>query len=261
MAGVFTKAWSKLTGQAARDRRAAAQAILDEHEGRDHFGVEEAFARVAEILGHDEAEILVVGYVTERVSHAVLEVLADKLLEPHEERQIASVLARYDNPQLDDDARLTLERARNLYDAFTSPLEEVASPLMLKPGEYCVHGLEAEAFEERSRTVRVNYGGPSARIRIAKGLYYSAGSMAVERQQQQFHHSFGVGVLAATNKRLLWVSPGKTIAVPLSRIVLFEPFADGIKIIKDAGKPVIFTWSNDGAAGSTRIGRVIEELR
>jgi hypothetical protein len=42
---------------------------------------------------------------------------------------------------------------------------------------------------------------------------------------------------------------------------MFEPFIDGIKIIKDTGKPILFVFEGADQASMVRISRVIEELR
>jgi hypothetical protein len=42
---------------------------------------------------------------------------------------------------------------------------------------------------------------------------------------------------------------------------MFEPFTDGIKIIKDTGKPLLFIFEGEDQASMVRISRVIEELR
>lgn len=254
-------AWSKISGKEKRELRERGKEVLAEHESRTEFGADEAISRLIELMGERAGKQLFSEYSAFQIGKVVRDALDDNLLEPREEASINAVRARYGNPKLDNQSRFLLERARDQYDALTSPLEPVSTPLMLKRGEHCVFGIESEALEERNRTVRVNYGGPSARIRIAKGIYYTAGSIGVQRQTEEFHHSFGSGVLAATNKRLLWVSPSKTIAIPLSRIVMFEPYSDGVKIIKDAGKPIMFVWNDINGVAAVRVGRVIEELR
>jgi hypothetical protein len=124
-----------------------------------------------------------------------------------------------------------------------------------------VHGVRATASEQRQRTVRMNYGGPTASIRIAKGVYYRTGSIGLNRVSEGYMHSFGMGVLGATNTRLLWVSPEKSISIPLQKIVMFEPYVDGLKVIKDTGKPVLFVFDSEDRASMVRISRAIEELR
>lgn len=258
----------KLTGAEARERaeeerriRAEAAAILVEHEARDHFGAEEVLARLTALLGEEEAGKTFVAHCSPKISAVVNAVLEDGILTPDEDAAIERVRQRYGGIEIDAKSESVLETARRQHAAWTLPLAPVAVPLLLKKNEWCCHAVRAEALEQRQRTVRVNYHGPSARMRVAKGVYYSAGSVAVDRVAEAYHHSFGAGVLGATNSRLLWVSPEKSISIPLTKIVLFEPYSDGIKIVKDSGKPLLFVFEGDDGTGAVRIARAIEELR
>jgi hypothetical protein len=253
--------WGKLSGKTEREQREAAEAILKEHEARACFGADEALARLTEVLGEERAKQWFATYASRKIKAVVKEALADRVLDPEEEKRISLVMQRYGNPQLDPESQEIIERARALYHAMTGPLVPVETPLLLRKGEFCVYGTKARAMEERSRTVRVNYGGPTARIKIMKGVYYSMGSLGVSRQTESYMHSFGEGVLAATNRRLLWMSPSKTISLPLQKIVMFEPYSDGVKLHKETGKPIIFSWTKDNGVGSVLIGRVLDELR
>ena len=53
----------------------------------------------------------------------------------------------------------------------------------------------------------------------------------------------------------------KLHSIPLDKIVMFEPFTDSIKIIKDTGKPLLFVFEGPDQTSMVRISRVIEELR
>jgi hypothetical protein len=154
-----------------------------------------------------------------------------------------------------------IEEGRKLYRAHHGPMEPVDAPVLLKRGEFCVYVVAAETFEDRSRTVRVNYHGPTVRIPIMKGVSYRLGSFAPSRQTEEYQHSFGTGALCMTNQRLLWISPKKSISVPLSNIVRFDPFTDGLRIFKGTGKPLLFVWQGEDRVATVMAQRTIEELR
>ena len=258
----------KLSGAEAREqeeeakrRRAVAAEILQEHEARDHFDAQGAFDRLAAEMPEEEAKRLFVAHCKSKIEPAVIAALEDGLLSPEEDARVQRLRDRYGGIQLDEKTNGQLIAARSQYVAWTTPLEPVQTPLLLKSGEWCAHAVKATAYEERQRTTRVNYAGPSARVRIAKGIYYRAGSVQTQRITESYQHSLGDGVLGATNKRLLWVSPQKSVNIPLQKIVMFEPFIDGLKVIKDTGKPILFVFENADEAGMVRLSRVIEELR
>lgn len=255
----------KISGAQAREdrerREDAARAILREHEAREHFDPEAVMSQLRAEMSDDEATSLYTRWAKGKIEPVLKEALDDGLLSPEEDARIERLLERYGIGSLDGASQALLENARSQYIAWTEPLGPVQTPLLLKKGEWCVHAVEAAAYEERTRTTRINYGGVSARIRIVKGVYYSTGSMNVARETQQFMHSFGVGVLGATNKRLLWVSPAKSISIALDKIVLFDPFTDGLRVVKDTGKPLLFRFGKVDRTAMVRISRVIEELR
>jgi hypothetical protein len=259
---------NKLSGAEAREqeeaaRLAKAQAweILAEHEAREHFGAEEALARITAIVGEARALELFAQYCAERLKPIVEAALADNLLTPEEELRIDRARHRYGGIQLDAQTEVLMSSARSQHEAWATPLLPIETMLMLKRGEWCVHSVPASAHEERQKTTRVNYQGATASVRIVKGVYYRAGSIQAERVTEAYMHSFGDGILAATNQRIMWISPQKSISIPLAKIVQYVPYVDGIKLVKDTGKPLLFVFPQNDPASMVRIGRTIEELR
>lgn len=256
---MFRKILDSVSGVSTK--RASALSIIAKHEGSDNFDPDSLFAELGRVLGEKDAKRFYVEHVTQKVNDLIREVLEDGLLDDTEQDRINATLEKYGNPQLGQEAHALLASARNKYEALTRPLAPVQPTALLKRGEECFLSLEASAAEERTRTTRINYGGPTARIKIVKGVYYSMGSIGVSSQEEAYLHSFRDGRLEATNKRILWISPAKTLNIPLAKIVQFELFNDGMKIYKETGKPLIFEWQNDGGECSIIMGRVIEELR
>lgn len=212
-------------------------------------------------LGESASKSAIENVLSDHLTRLVSEILADGVVDAEEDQRIARFLSMVGSPSLAPDTAKLIEDGRNLYRASTAPLTPVDAPVLLKKGEHCVYAVAAEALEERSRTVRLGYSGPSARVRVAKGIYYNVGSMNVSRQTDDYQHSFGVGVLCMTNKRLLWISEQKSISTPLSNIVRYDPYSDGIRIMKGTGKPLLFLWIDTPKVATVMAARVIEELR
>ena len=209
----------------------------------------------------EDARHLVDVAVSEHLTNLLAEVLADNMVDPQEDQRIARFLAVSGISTINPDTAKLIDDGRELYRACSAPLNPVQAPVLLKKGEFCVHAVAAEALEERSRTVRVGYHGPSARVRIARGIYYNVGSMAVSRQTQDYQFSFGVGVLCVTNRRLLWISEQKSISTMLANIVRYDPYSDGLRIMKGTGKPLLFLWHDKPRIATIMATRAIEELR
>lgn len=79
-------------------------------------------------------------------------------------------------------------------------------------------------------------------IRVAKGLYYSPRtfrSRAVEWEETVHEDT---GLLGVTSKHLYFHGPRKRFRIRYDRIVSFEPYADGIGVMRDAqtAKPQTF---------------------
>ena len=79
-------------------------------------------------------------------------------------------------------------------------------------------------------------------VRVAKGLYYRPGtfrSRAVEWDETVHADS---GVLGVTSKHIYFHGPKKRFRVRYDKIVSFEPYNDGIEIMRDAqtAKPQAF---------------------
>jgi hypothetical protein len=211
-------------------------------------------------LGPQSAKEIAARYARHKIEPVVVDMLADNVVDPPEDARLSSLLVRL-GVQLDANSQSAISEAKMLWAVSNDPLPIASSPLLLKRGETCHHVVVAEASEDRTKTVRVNYGGASARVKIMKGVYYRVGSTNIQRVTEEYAHSFGSGALCFTNQRLLWTSPQKTIAIPISRIINYETYSDGIKIYKDSGKPMTFAWNAPDRVATVLAVRVIEECR
>lgn len=64
----------------------------------------------------------------------------------------------------------------------------------------------AKMYEYREVTTSYQHHGPRARIKIAKGLYYTAGSSYVDRQTEQVLTEVADGVLCITTKKVMMIN-------------------------------------------------------
>lgn len=124
-------------------------------------------------------------------------------------------------------------------------LPNLEPDFLLQKGEQCIYkSYKCEVLERKEITKRVNYAGPRARIKIAKGLSYNIGSYNVSSQKEIVSVSKGVGKLNLTTKRILFKSGDQSVTVTLSSIIDIEPFSDAVIITKSTGKPLIFNVSD-----------------
>lgn len=211
-------------------------------------------------LSTSDAKSAIESAVSDHFTKLVVDILEDGQVNPEEDQRIADFGAMIGQSVLSQNTEELLNAGRRLHQACNAPLLHVDAPVLLRGGEFCVSVIIAEACEDRSRTVRVGYHGPSLRIPLGHGLSYRVGSVQAVRQTEMYQHSFGQGTLCMTNKRFLWIGPHKSISVLLSNIARFEPYVDGIMLFKGTGRPVLFRWPEDRVA-CIIAQRTINELR
>lgn len=185
--------------------------------------------------------------------------LADGQITPNEEVELdlaRAILSADLSKRVDE-----LSEAKEMWRVCNAPLEPVDAPIMLKRGEFCLGHRLAEATEVRTRTRSISYGGPSARIRIAKGISYNIGSRRISSHKEEYEHSFGNGSLTITSSRLIWSGDNRTLSIPYNKIINVEAYSDGVTIYKDTGKPINFGYVQVSRSFSALILRVAEECR
>jgi hypothetical protein len=172
------------------------------------------------------------------------ESIADRRLSPDEEREFERVCRDLGvTPDFDGATLASMQRFRLLWRIENGELPDVHVSLKLKRNETCHFVTPASHFEERTVTRRVRYSGPSARIRIAKGVYWRMGDVGVSKVTENVLAPLGSGSLYLTSSRLLFDGQSKTTSIALTKIINFQLYTDGVKIEKDSGKDQVFTTS------------------
>jgi hypothetical protein len=88
-------------------------------------------------------------------------------------------------------------------------------------------------YELRTRRQRVGgYGGVS--VRVMKGVYYHTGGFRSRSVEQTDTELVDTGLLGITTKHIYFAGPLKRFRVPYNKVVTFEPYSDGIGIMRDA---------------------------
>lgn len=134
---------------------------------------------------------------------------------------------------------------------------EQQADFIQKAGEKCYYrNTSCELFERKEVTTRINYAGPRARIRIAKGLSYNFGSISASYSKSIQDISHGIGIINLTNKNLIFKNFKKSTSLPLGGIVDVETFNDGCVIFRSRGNPLIYKL-DDGERFGTYIKAIL----
>jgi hypothetical protein len=120
-------------------------------------------------------------------------------------------------------------------------------PFNLRKGETIVWAFNnCEYYEDQTRRKYIGRT-QGISIRIMKGVYYRTGAFGGSSIARTERTHVDTGLIAITNKHLYFAGELKSFRVPYAKIVSFEPFSDGIGIVRDAvtAKPQIFV-THDG---------------
>lgn len=77
-------------------------------------------------------------------------------------------------------------------------------------------------------------------MRIAKGVYYRVGASRGTSVEYQYQKDLGFGAFFITTKNLYFVGVGSgltNVKIPISKVLSFIPYSDGIQIVKDGATP------------------------
>jgi len=199
-----------------------------------------------ELLAKLEAQLSIPSEISQRIydemrkqvyKSRVDSIIADERISPDEQKEL-DLLAKNLNisVQTDDVTRRLLDKYRLFWLIENQGPPELAVDINLQRGEKCHFTTECSWNEFRKVRVSYGYSGPTMRIKIAKGLYWRAGNIAVRPVSKEELTLIESGTLYLTNKRLVFVGSRKSSSIRLDKVLDFEPYKDGIFIQKDSGK-------------------------
>ena len=133
--------------------------------------------------------------------------------------------------------------------------------LILRKNEFCYLSVDENITwsEDRVRSRRINYGGPTATIHIAKGLNYRLGSVSARTEKYSEVTPIFNGALYLTNKRIFLVNNEGTKTLVLSGIVSITPYSDGIELFRQSGKRILLTGFSDAAKFNIYLQRILND--
>ncbi|MFA5369065.1 MAG: hypothetical protein WC303_03665 [Candidatus Paceibacterota bacterium] len=112
--------------------------------------------------------------------------------------------------------------------------------VIFKKNEVLHWGCPANIKKYKRITNRVSYGGPTASIRIMKGVRYRVGSLGYSTSSSEYLVSEDTGIFWLTNQRIGFKGDRKNFVFPYSKIYSFSLSKDGLSIVKDGReKPYI----------------------
>ena len=196
----------------------------------------------------------------EIVQRAFDAAVSDQRLSPSEDGELQALAENLGiTIKHNEETRLLLDKVRLYWRIEEGDIPTVTVDIKLQRGESCYFEAQVDWLEERRVTHRYNYSGPQARIRIAKGVYWRLGSMAVKPTSEDVLKHIDSGVLYVTNKRVLFRGQRGNKSIRLNRIIHIEPYGNGVEIEKDAGKNPFLQFNNGSDVMAMILERAIDD--
>jgi len=198
---------------------------------------------IAEIEGtysipvSDRKSILLAGWES-----AVSRALADGILTEQEEERLVIFKERFALTQneLDRNGALTkTAKAAVLRELLNGKIPQRMNftgipPINLQKGEQIVWAFsKTEYFQDKTRR---QYVGSSrgVSVRVMRGVYLRTGEFKGHSVEHTERVHVDTGWFFVTNKNVYFAGPRASVRVPYAKIVSFQPFSDGVGIMRDA---------------------------
>jgi hypothetical protein len=237
-----------------RGRQQILVEVLRSIKGKDSFdslvSKISAIEQAAVVPPSDRNSLLIQGW-----ENSVEQFLQDGILDTSEEKRLIEFKERFSLSQseLDRNGVLTkITKAAVLRDVLNGVIPQRMTvdgslPINFQKGEQIVWAFSGSKYlEDKTRRQYVG-GSQGVSIRVMKGVYYRTGSFKGHAVEHTERVHIDTGWVVITNKNIYFAGPQKSVRLPYSKIVSFEPFSDGVGVMRDAAtaKPQIFV-TGDG---------------
>lgn len=97
-----------------------------------------------------------------------------------------------------------------------------------------------QGYEEKTGSRYVG-GSRGVSMKVCKGVYYRVGSSKGHSVEYQYQKDLGIGNFIVTNKNLYFIGE-KQVKMGFAKVLSFEPYSDGILLVKDGVNPKPYTF-------------------
>lgn len=242
----------ELVIQGGRQRIAAE--VLRAVKGSDNFDeLEKAISEIEQssfVPSSERKALLVKGW-----ENSVEQFLEDGILDATEEKRLVEFKERFALSQSDLDKNGALTKTAKavvLRDVLNGVIPQRMSvdgnlPINFQKGEQVVWAFSGSKYlEDKTRRQFVG-GSQGISLRVMKGVYYRVGAFKGHAVESTERVHIDTGWVVITNKNIYFAGSQKSVRIPYAKIVSFEPFSDGIGVMRDSAtaKPQIFV-TGDG---------------
>ena len=187
--------------------------------------------------------------------------ISDERLSPEEESEINKIAENLGiNFKLDEKSKAVLDRYKLYWQIENGELPVIDSEINIHKSEKLYFKAHVNWIEQRRVTKRINYSGPTARIKIVNGIYYRMGSISVHPVTEDVWKIIDSGQIYLTNKRLIFMGATGNKTIRLNRILDITLYENGVEIQKETGKSPFLEFSENPDIFSMILVRLLNEI-
>jgi hypothetical protein len=194
-----------------------------------------------------------------KVKDLAVEIIQDKKISPDEENELQEICKSLDVDLDWGDSASVYARLRENWQLEHGELVPLVADINLQRKEACFAVRDVEWHETRRVTKRIGYSGPTARLRIMKGVYWRVGNVAINRVSEDVMTHVDSGRAYLTNKRVVFMGTKGNKSIRLAKILDYEVYTNGVTIQKDAGKNPFLAFDEQPEQFAVLLGRLITE--
>ena len=196
------------------------------------------------LISDDSANTIYLNQAGPILNKTLERIAKDKRYTQYEERELNELARSFKiDLTIDNETRLMLDKFRLFHEIDNGNLPVLKSDINLQRLESLHFKTHVTWQEQRKVTTRYNYAGPTLRIKIVKGVYYRAGSLAIKPTTEDVWQNIDAGMLYLTSQRLIFMGAKGNKLIPIKKILDFKPYSNGVDIQKDSGKSPFLKFS------------------
>lgn len=159
----------------------------------------------------------------------------------------------------DENTKKLLDRYRLYWLINNGDIPTIDVNINLQKQEKCFFKANVDWYEYRKTPRRINYSGPTVRLKITKGFYWRIGSLNFQPISEEVLTYLDSGTIYLTNKRLIFIGNYKNQSIQLSKILDFIVYKNGVQLQKQTGRSPFLLFSDDIDLFAMILERVLRE--
>lgn len=187
-------------------------------------------------------------------------IVSSERLSPKDDQELEAIKKSLQiTVSLDSQSIANLNKFRTYWEIENGQISPIPVDINLQRNEACYFSSPIDWYEQRTITQRVDYGGPVARLKIMKGVYFRVGSVSARKVTSEEWRHIDSGTLYLTNKRILFMGSKKNTNIRLDKVLSFIPYTNGIEINKEIGRSPFLAFNSNVDIVSLMISRFLKE--